>query len=55
MEQRARWRACSIRKARTLLYPLFTADLLHLMRTLIPAERQGELAAAVVVSARLPC
>ena len=36
------------------LYPLFTDDLLQLMRTLIPADRQGELAVAVVVSARLP-
>ena len=36
------------------LYPLFTDDLLHLMRTLIPAERQGKLAVAVVVAARLP-
>lgn len=36
------------------LYPLFTDDLLELMRTLIPPERQGELAVAVVVSARIP-
>ena len=35
-------------------YPLFTADLLELMRTLIPRERRGELAVAVVVTARLP-
>jgi hypothetical protein len=35
------------------LYPLFTDDLLALMRRLIPADRQGELAVAVVVTARL--
>jgi arsenite methyltransferase len=36
------------------LYPLFTPDLLELMRTLIPPERQRELAVAIVVTARLP-
>jgi arsenite methyltransferase len=35
------------------LYPLFTDDLLELMRTLIPVERQGELAVAAVVTAGL--
>jgi arsenite methyltransferase len=35
------------------LYPLFTPDLLELMRRLIPAERQGAVAVAVVVRARL--
>lgn len=35
------------------LYPLFTDDLLGLMRKLIPPERQGELAVAIVVTARL--
>ena len=35
------------------LYPLFTDELLHLMRTLIPREQQDELAVAVVVTARL--
>jgi hypothetical protein len=34
------------------LYPLFTDDVLELMRTLIPAERQRELAVAVVFRAR---
>ena len=34
------------------LYPLFTADRLDLIRTLVPDERQDELAVAVVVSAR---
>jgi hypothetical protein len=36
------------------LYPLFTPDLLELMRTLIPVERQRELAVAIVVTAELP-
>jgi hypothetical protein len=36
------------------LYPLFTPDLLNLMRTLIPLERQREIAVAVVVTARRP-
>jgi arsenite methyltransferase len=36
------------------LYPLFTPDVLELMRTLIPPERQRELAVAIVVTARLP-
>jgi hypothetical protein len=34
------------------LYPLFTDELLALMRRLIPDSRQGELAVAVVVTAR---
>ena len=34
------------------LYPLFTDDLLDLIRTLVPEERQDALAVAVVVSAR---
>ena len=36
------------------LYPLFTTDLLELMRRLIPPERQGEVGVAVVVRAQLP-
>lgn len=36
------------------LYPLFTTELLDLMRRLIPPERQGEVGVAVVVRARLP-
>jgi hypothetical protein len=36
------------------LYPLFTPDLLELMRKLIPPDRQRELAVAVVITARLP-
>ena len=36
------------------LYPLFTDELLELIRTLVPQERQGELAIAAVVSARRP-
>lgn len=35
------------------LYPLFTPDLLDLMRRLIPPERQREVGVAVVVRARL--
>lgn len=34
------------------LYPLFTVDVLELMRTLIPPERQRRVAVAVVVRAR---
>jgi hypothetical protein len=33
------------------LYPLFTDDLITLMRTLIPAEQQSSVATAVVVRA----
>jgi hypothetical protein len=36
------------------LYPLFTPDLLELMRQLIPPERQSKVAVAVVVRAQLP-
>lgn len=36
------------------LYPLFTPDLLELMRRLIPPERQDAVAVAVVVRARRP-
>lgn len=35
------------------LYPLFTAELLELMRQLLPPETQGAVATAVVVRARL--
>jgi hypothetical protein len=34
------------------LYPLFTPDLLELMRRLIPADRQDSVAVAIVVTAR---
>jgi arsenite methyltransferase len=34
------------------LYPLFTSDVLHLMRTLIAPERQRRVAVAIVVRAR---
>ena len=34
------------------LYPLFTPELIQLMRTLIPPERQGAVATAVVLTAR---
>jgi arsenite methyltransferase len=33
------------------LYPLFTDDLIHLMRTLIPADQQDSVATSVVVRA----
>jgi SAM-dependent methyltransferase len=36
------------------LYPLFSDVVIGLMRRLIPAERQGRVAVAVVVSASLP-
>jgi hypothetical protein len=34
------------------LYPLFTAELIELMRTLIPPERQRAVATSIVVTAR---
>jgi hypothetical protein len=34
------------------LYPLITEDLLELMRTLIPPERQERVATAIVLTAR---
>jgi len=36
------------------LYPLFSPDVIDLMRRLIPADRQGRVAVAIVVRARLP-
>jgi arsenite methyltransferase len=36
------------------LYPLFTPDLLDLMRRLIPPERRDAVAVAAVVRARTP-
>ena len=35
------------------LYPLFTPDVLNLMRTLIPPEQQHAIGTAIVVRARL--
>ena len=35
-----------------LAYPLFTPDLIQLMRTLIPPKRQLAVATAVVITAR---
>ena len=35
-------------------YPLFTPDLIVLMRRLLPAEQQDEVAVAVTVSAHKP-
>jgi arsenite methyltransferase len=34
------------------LYPLFTTELIQLMRRLIPAERQNAVATSVVITAR---
>jgi arsenite methyltransferase len=34
------------------LYPLFTSELIELMRTLIPPDRQRAVATAVVLTAR---
>jgi hypothetical protein len=36
------------------LYPLFTPDLLDLMRQLIPPDRQDAVGVAVVVRAHMP-
>jgi arsenite methyltransferase len=36
------------------LYPLFTDDLVELMRELIPAERQDRVAISVIARARKP-
>ena len=35
-------------------YPLFTPDLIELMRTLIPVEQQHNVATAVIVKATKP-
>lgn len=37
-----------------LRYPLFTPDLVTLMRRLIPVDRQDEVAVGVTVTARKP-
>jgi arsenite methyltransferase len=34
------------------LYPLFTPELIQLMRTLIPSEREAAVATSVVITAR---
>jgi hypothetical protein len=34
------------------LYPLFTPELIQVMRTLIPPERQDAVATSVVITAR---
>jgi arsenite methyltransferase len=34
------------------LYPLFTPELIQLMRTLIPSERKAAVATSVVITAR---
>ena len=35
-------------------YPLFTSEVIHLMKTLIPAEQQPSVATSVIVTARKP-
>jgi hypothetical protein len=35
-------------------YPLFTSDLVDAMYRLIPAEKQGQVAMSVIVTARMP-
>jgi arsenite methyltransferase len=35
-------------------YPLFTPEVIHLMRQTIPADRHGHVATAVIVKARKP-
>jgi arsenite methyltransferase len=39
---------------RLALYPLFTTELLDLMRRLIPPERLDDVASAIVVTAEMP-
>jgi arsenite methyltransferase len=39
---------------RAARYPLFTPELIELMREVIPPERQGAVAVSVVVKARKP-
>ncbi|HYZ17948.1 MAG TPA: hypothetical protein VE615_00255 [Gaiellaceae bacterium] len=34
------------------LYPLFTSELIELMRRLIPADHQGRVATSVVITAK---
>ena len=34
------------------LYPLFTSELIELMRTLVPPERQAAVATSIVLTAR---
>jgi arsenite methyltransferase len=36
------------------IYPLFTDDLIELMRRLIPADAQAEVAVAVTLTAEVP-
>jgi arsenite methyltransferase len=36
------------------LYPLFTGDLVEVMRKTIPVEKQNHVATSVVIRARLP-
>ncbi|MGH3134413.1 MAG: hypothetical protein ACRDNY_11870 [Gaiellaceae bacterium] len=36
------------------LYPLFTDEIIGLMRTLLPDDRRSSVATALVVTAKLP-
>jgi arsenite methyltransferase len=36
------------------LYPLFTPELIRLMREMVPADAQAEVATSVVITARRP-
>jgi arsenite methyltransferase len=40
--------------ADTAMYPLFTDDVIELMRRLLPPERQERVTTAVVLRARVP-
>jgi hypothetical protein len=57
--ERARFREITVHERRPVsiddltLYPLFTDDLIELMRTLIAPDRQGAVATAIVVTATL--
>ena len=45
---------CPFSLAHAALYPLFTPELIDLMRELLSAEQQSEVAVAVTVSAHKP-
>ena len=47
-------RAPAYEHRRGLLYPLFTDDVIRLMRQTIPPERHDHVATAVIVKARKP-
>lgn len=57
--ERARFEEITVHERRPVsiddltLYPLFTDELIELMRTLIAPDRQGAVATAIVVTATL--